>query len=367
MPPPKRIHHSSKQHSNKRTKGDLHTCANPACGKTFISHASLGQHLHHQPLCASNVGQPSFKRMHIPVANDTEPAPYESDYDNGAFVDNNDDDPAGVSYLEQFTLTAKPYINQRAHNVSDLVEAQLLQILNDANAPHFLFKQILEWAIDAKQRGYDFMPKRTSRSRFINHLEKIYDLNYCRPTITPVLHVEDNLTVNVTSFDFTSQIFSLLTDPDLMSDPSLLDINPDNPFTKYNPPDNQLGCFNSGSWYHNAWNNLCLLPNDWLCPIIFGCDETQVGSSQGRSGVTPLHFTLSIFSEEFRNRPTSWRMLGFVYDLGIHGDALNIQNPDRPKLIKPFEKACRYHHILHAILKSYVQVLQQGGILNVPI
>jgi hypothetical protein len=42
--------------------------------------------------------------------------------------------------------------------VNDHVEIDLLKLLNDANAPHYLYKEILEWGKRATQMKYDFNP-----------------------------------------------------------------------------------------------------------------------------------------------------------------------------------------------------------------
>jgi hypothetical protein len=43
-----------------------------------------------------------------------------------------------------------------AHTVDDHAEIKLLKILEDVNVPHYLFKDILEWAAETKARGYSF-------------------------------------------------------------------------------------------------------------------------------------------------------------------------------------------------------------------
>ena len=111
----------------------------------------------------------------------------------------------------------------------------------------------------------------------------------------PIIFPEDNLKIEVTTWNFVHQFYSLITCPELVSDITQLDVNPDNPFSKYNPTDKRLNCFHSGKWYYKAWKNL-ISPdtNEWLCPIIFACDETWVGSHLGQSQIQPLMFTLSV-------------------------------------------------------------------------
>jgi hypothetical protein len=172
------------------------------------------------------------------------------------------------------------------HTSSEYAETKLLKILEDANCPNYLFGDILDWAADARRRGYNF--------ELTCNLEKRFNLKFCRPEQVTVAFPQDNLFVDITRFNFLAQFHSLITDKSLNGDITQLDVPQDDPFGKYESPDGRLGAFNSGSWYQKAWANQCEPDSDdWMCPIIYGCDETHVGSSQGRASVTPLIFTLS--------------------------------------------------------------------------
>ena len=56
-----------------------------------------------------------------------------------------------------------------------------------------------------------------------------------------------------------------------------------------------------------------------MCPIIFACDETWVGSHLTRSQMQPLLFTLSIFNQKLCNKKIASHPLGYIYDLKLHG------------------------------------------------
>ena len=83
--------------------------------------------------------------------------------------------------------------------------------------------------------GYNFEPIRMHRDAAISYLEHLHGLSYCRPIKTPITFEEDNLTVEVISFDFVSQLFSLLSNKDLTCDIDMLDVNPNDPFSKHLP------------------------------------------------------------------------------------------------------------------------------------
>ena len=119
--------------------------------------------------------------------------------------------------------------------------------------------------------------------------------------------LETNITapqyIDVTTFDFKTQLQSLLNDKTLFGNIENLDINPTNPFGKYKSPNNILSAVNSGMQYEHAYKTMIKdKENDFLLPIIFACDETQV-TNQGKATSCPLLFTTSILNQEMRNKP----------------------------------------------------------------
>ena len=251
---------------------------------------------------------------------------------------------------------------------SNYASTRLLKILDNANAPHFLYRDIMQWAVDSKAHGYQFESQCNSRPAVIENLVKHFKLQHCKPHQTTLSFPEDNLQINITRFDFVAQLFSLLTDKSLTGDITQLDVPQDNPFGMYTSPNGHLGPFNSGRWYRKAYANLCTPnSNDWLCPIIYGCDETLVGSHLGRASVTPLIFTLSIFNESLRNKRTSWRPMGYIYDLTQHGKPMMTQGRTIPRKITAEEKCSRYHQIISKIIESHIAVQRDGGIHNVTV
>ena len=83
--------------------------------------------------------------------------------------------------------------------------------------------------------------------------------------------------INVTNFDFKTQLQSLLNDKILFGNIENLDINLNDPFGKYKPPGNILSTVNSGMRYQQAYKTMIEdKENDFLLPIIFACDETQI-------------------------------------------------------------------------------------------
>jgi hypothetical protein len=341
----------------------VYVCPNPLCKEVLSSQSGLTNHFLHFATC-DNVNTSVVAFLEDSQQDDadrgTSLAGATSELDPCVHSDSEEAPEYRFDFVENYPETAHEEANARladpgnfaagihviarqagvAHTVDDHAEIKLLKILDDVNVPHYLFKDILDWSADAKACGYAFRPNRRSRPAHILNLEKRFSLRNCRPMQTPVMFPEDNLRIDVTHFDFFSQLASLLKDKSLTGDLTHLVVPQDNLFAKYKSPNGRLGTFNSGSWYHKARDYVCEPnSNDWMCPIIYGCDETIVGSSQGRASVTPLMFTLSILNEYIRNKRTAWRPLGYVYDLAQHGKGMLSADMTTPRELKPEEKA----------------------------
>jgi hypothetical protein len=51
-------------------------------------------------------------------------------------------------------------------------EIKLLKILSDANAPHYLYKEVMNWGSASCLDNYHFNPTRSSRKAQVKYLEK---------------------------------------------------------------------------------------------------------------------------------------------------------------------------------------------------
>ena len=159
--------------------------------------------------------------------------------------------------------------------------------------------------------------------------------------------------IPVTLFDFSSMLQSLLTDEKLFGSLDNLDVNPESPFERYKGETSHIRCANGGTWYKNAWKELCTSDKDCLVPIIFSCDET----SMGKCGACPLLFTTSLLKQELRNKPSAWRPLGFIYDLKL------ITSKKQSERMSGDLKCLRLQEIFRVVLQSYKDA-QDGDILS---
>ena len=173
---------------------NLPICPNPLCCKKFKSFVNLVQHVSHPK---STCGQfrhkllehasekPLKKRFKSDTTNNTneengKETDSMSNNSNGSLAWDDESIDAGsfgilgdanTNNLEEMP-NSHPAENEEhqveiktldARNNSftkeQCCEVQLLKMLNDANAPHFLCTDMMKWARDSRLRNYNFMPK----------------------------------------------------------------------------------------------------------------------------------------------------------------------------------------------------------------
>ena len=303
-------------------------CINPACMQQFSSVRAMSAHYRHHPSCleesnlqtnnfpehdANSTGDTAniddaFSLNYDDVCEDDDSMKTDIDYlcnlnddisvcssDSSALCPDDSDGNSVASLDIPDIHTHLGFSKQMFHQTT------LLKILNDAHAPHYLYEEIMKWAKNAIDDNFSFQHANFKRQNVIKSLTKTQHLEHCFPKQILVPLDSNDIVVEVTCWDFVSQLFSLLNAPDLTMDLKQLDVNHDDPFSKFIPTNGKLGPFNSGDWYQKSWDQICE-PNskDWMCPIIFGCDATLVGSHLNRGSVTLLNFTLSIFNQDLR-------------------------------------------------------------------
>ena len=116
------------------------------------------------------------------------------------------------------------------HN-DERIENNLLKLMQDIGAPNYAFKKIMNWAKDAYDTGYNFNPRYTNYKSQIKKTEEINNLNFLRPLTKHVTLPPDNLELDVTCYDFSSMLCSLLNDTNLNQLSNLV-VNTSDPFAK---------------------------------------------------------------------------------------------------------------------------------------
>ena len=235
-------------------------------------------------------------------------------------------------------------LNRFARSSSYKPTMDLLKMLKTANAPLYLYSDIMKWAqrctVDYK---YNFrfkqIPKRVD---FMNNLVNRFDASGLKPKFTEIELPGAKCTVTITTHDFRQCLYSLLNDDLLLKEENFLLLNEDNIFHVPEKRADVLGDIDTGSVYRSAYQTYVKHPEkELLCPIIFFIDKTHTDVN-GRLCLEPLRFTLGIFKRHVRNQPNAWRTLGYV--------------SDQSRLsTKDYElKLMDYHAITKVILKSYI-------------
>ena len=165
-----------------------------------------------------------------------------------------------------------------AHSVEQRVHVELLQLLTMAEAPDYLFKEIIDWASRAKAANYNFNPKLSSRGAVLKDLLKHFNLQNLRPKISLLKLESIKEPVPIVSFDLKSTIFSLLGNSNLMQ-PKNLVINdaiehPDGSidyspwFQPFKPKDGyKVHEILSGCWYQDTVASMdCSKSNIFCAP-----------------------------------------------------------------------------------------------------
>ena len=221
----------------------------------------------------------------------------------------------------------------------------LLKVLDDLNAPDYAFGAVLEWARSANASGYSFYPTGgLSRSRNLEVMFKsVHNAHRMLPSVRAV-EVPHGPPIDVITYDFASQLLSLLQNPTLMTANNVL-IDLMNPLHPYTSPDGRLGEAISGTVYRDAYLRLITNPQRQLfVPIIQWIDRTSV-TGNDRFSLKPYMFTPAIFKEPFRRTIQAW---------GYHGFLPKPKTSSAQNQVKrPGDNIRNYHAQLNAVLQSF--------------
>ena len=228
---------------------------------------------------------------------------------------------------------------------------ELAGILQDTNAPKYLYKDIQKWAvqlIDDPQFSSGCSPP-LGYTDLVKQMANHHGMKDIRPK-NDILHLPGSLhSVSVVKFDFMQQIFSLLSDEKLMNPKNLVwgDGKPNKRFQKTT----FLGDVHTSDWYIRTQQKLCTSPLDVLIPIFLFIDKSF---AKGHSW-EPSSMTLGIFERMIRQTPEAWRHLGFIPGLL---DKLVSLDDDAAKADQARIKTVDYHFVLRYILSDIINLDQ---------
>ena len=126
--------------------------------------------------------------------------------------------------------------------------------------------------------------------------------------------LNEQTTIDVIAFDFTSQLLQLLQNKRLMTQENLL-IDTQNPSAMYTSPNNILSEALSGYAYRDIYirehqNHTSDRPL-LVVPICLWGDATHIDTA-GRFKLEPWSFSPLIFKEKIRRNNQFWGMLGYI-------------------------------------------------------
>ena len=248
---------------------------------------------------------------------------------------NSCDDPRGefMKGACRYDVTDEQFLH--SHTVQDACLLELIDILDNAAAPLYLFKTVTKWAVRAAERGlFNDVTQIPSRKSFLEHLQKRFDPDGklgARP-VTVQLETEHNQrgargrrTATVITWDFQSVLQDLFNDHTIFGNLENLVVDPQFPFAPYNraTPGETMYEANTGNWYHNAVVELDMYGGDkrrMLVPIVLTMDKTGVTKNQ-KHGAEPLMVSTSLLTRKAREHHRAWRHLALMPDLEFSSQA----------------------------------------------
>ena len=246
-------------------------------------------------------------------------------------------------------------INSRRSRFSNAVSStertylELLKILYSINAPFHAFDTITRWlrTVDKNDLSHSI-----SMKSLIHSTAHKYGLTNLFPQTNAVPLPSGNV-VNVTKFCFLTNLYSILSDENLMKPSNL--IMGDDIYKRFDTVPTDYNDIESGQWYRETQFTYCKNVYDVLCPIILYIDKTYVKSKPAE----PISFTLGLFKRSVRNRPQAWRTLGMIP--GKIGDLV----PYVPNFKKSSMGEMRvndWHTVVAYILSDLKEAQNQNGL-----
>ena len=171
--------------------------------------------------------------------------------------------------------------------------------------------------------------------------------------------------VEVVAFNAKNMLLDLLSDQRIFGHLKNLVVNEGNPYLPYKNTSRVCDEIMDGSWCSDTIERLKRYEQDplkeeveFVLPIIMYVDKTGTSMNQ-RYPLEPFIFTTAVIRRKLRNRPSSWRPLGFIPDLETKSSAEKRFINSRVK----GATAQSYHLCLEHLLEGLADV-QKTGIVH---
>ena len=293
--------------------------------------------------------------------------------ENVELKDHREFDRTVVSYLKDGKFHFN-VMSTTKRSVSGLAEdyaaLDLIQMLEKARCPRYLFNSIVQWSNNCHRMGcHPGVIPFPLRDTFTNGV--VRSMNRAGITIPAAKTVSVELEtiyelekrefkVSFPVWDFKEQLHSLLSDMSIFGDIENLNVNKDAPFTPLTQEDPQ----EEGRWYFRTIKDRGITGHDgrFLVPLVFAIDRSNITGNE-RHGVEPLLFTTSLIKRDLWEYPHVWRPLALIpateTEIGRAAGGLGssrVRNHD--------SSSTNYHRCLDLALESVIEFQERGSALG---
>ena len=252
---------------------------------------------------------------------------------------------------------------------SIIASVKLLKIMMDSHIASCNYRRIIQWHNEVLLATQSLDCRSTlslikSKKRVLSILHEImYTFISPKLSMKPihtVMVLPSTQSTKISKLNLIGSLFSLLTDPDLMNVDNLLihDKSFTDPNTSTTTTYNDI---HHSSSFKTAHQHFCHDPIDVLIPVIPFIDGTPI-DPYGRNKLEVVMFTLGIFNQSTRNKPSAWRVAGYIPD-PTNCNSGETENTSQSQVQKAISKRKDYHAMLNYLLQDFIALEKSDGIL----
>jgi hypothetical protein len=238
-------------------------------------------------------------------------------------------------------------------------ELHLMNRLNQIKGcPLFVYDHIVSWAkewlYNPEERSCcnDMLTMMRSREELLNASVAFAHTEKMKPVIAKILLPRCQKNIDITSMSYLGNLYSILTNKNLVNDKTLL-LNGPTPYDdpSLGPEDYEIDDFNTGTRYVKAWKYMKRHEIDFPLGDVFFVDKS-VYDRNDRLTAEPVNHTNCLMRCVARNQDSAWSSLGSIPPNKNHGH------------FRASDKIVDYHACLAFLLSEYMtQQKDRAGIL----
>ena len=267
------------------------------------------------------------------------------------------DRPINYAMFDKFKEKCQKGMLKSGWTQDDLNYLRLLNLLEKAKAPTYLFDQIVDWArTSALDNTFDPGKKKPRRENFLERACEKQGFGDYKPIRTTIQLPKSGSKVQMTTFDFEAALFSILTSRSLMKRENLMFHDMDDPLAGPDyyedfPDEHVFENLLSGKIARIMWKQNIRVPGKQIpVMIIFFVDGTHLDRND-RNHLEPLSFTLSLFNDDMRQKQEAWRVLAYV------PNSAHFETESKPAL-----RSFDYQFMMKNALQSVIDFQDKGSV-----